>query len=125
MDDWDRLEETLTQDPATAAAILERSSRDEFALVVLSLRSAVGISQRELAVRAGITQPEVCRLERAEVQPLWETVQRVFGALGVEVTLKVTSKDGKVVRRRLRAPSTPRSPGSLRARNVQTERRAS
>jgi transcriptional regulator with XRE-family HTH domain len=105
MDDWDRIEAEFHADPATEAAIRRRKAGDELALALLALRSAAGISQRELALRAGMTQPEICRLETGEVQPLWDTVYRVLGALDAEVSLKVTGKNGRVLRRRL-TPNT-------------------
>jgi transcriptional regulator with XRE-family HTH domain len=73
---------------------------------VKELRTASGMTQAELASRAGVTVETVARLERvvrrrssANANPSLETLARLSEALGVEVTDLLS------------APSRPRPPG--------------
>ncbi|HEY7308390.1 MAG TPA: helix-turn-helix transcriptional regulator [Gemmataceae bacterium] len=65
-----------------------------FAGRLRELRLAAGLSQRELAERAGIDKDSLSRLERDRWQPTWETVLALASALGVEVgAFTVAPKD--------------------------------
>jgi hypothetical protein len=54
---------------------------------VRDLRRAAGLSQRELARRAGTSQPAVARYERGAATPSWETIQRLAAACGRRLTI--------------------------------------
>ena len=41
-----------------------------------------GLSQRELALRAGLTSPAVSQIVRGKVQPTWESIVKIAGGLG-------------------------------------------
>ncbi len=45
-------------------------------------RLAHGLSQAQLARRAGTTQAAISRIERGEVSPTFTTLRSLFGALG-------------------------------------------
>jgi transcriptional regulator with XRE-family HTH domain len=47
------------------------------------LREAAGLTQQELADRAGMHRFGVAKLERDERHPSWATVQALAGALGL------------------------------------------
>jgi DNA-binding XRE family transcriptional regulator len=49
------------------------------------LREKAGLSQSELAKRAGIPQPHLSRLENAEHSPTHKTLSRIAKALGIPV----------------------------------------
>jgi transcriptional regulator with XRE-family HTH domain len=49
------------------------------------LRTAAGVTQLDLAVRAHIQPSTIARLERGAVHPTWATVLALAKALGVEV----------------------------------------
>lgn len=51
------------------------------------LRSAADLSQRELARRAGTSQPAIARYERGIATPSWKTLQRLAAACGRNVRL--------------------------------------
>lgn len=55
-----------------------------FADRLQELRETTGLSQYALAKRAGISKQAISRLELAEREPNWETVQRLALALGVD-----------------------------------------
>ena len=62
----------------------------EFALVrqLINLRKKIGLSQRELAQRAGMQQPVIARLEGGRPASLG-TLRRVAEALGAQVKVSL------------------------------------
>jgi uncharacterized protein len=56
--------------------------------VVKQARERHAISQRVLALRAGTDQAAISRIERGEVSPSMETVERLLAALGERLTLE-------------------------------------
>ena len=57
-------------------------------------REELGLTQTELAKRAGIHQGDLSRIERGECDPRWSTVQRISAALG-EIVLPAASTTTK------------------------------
>lgn len=62
--------------------------RVQLGVVVRETRVAIGWSQKELGRRAGISQPEISKVERARVPELsFETAGRLLESLGVRASL--------------------------------------
>ena len=59
------------------------------ALAIVRYRAEHGLSQRDLAQRLGMKQPQVARLELGEVNPSMETLMRASARLGIEFTIDV------------------------------------
>ena len=59
------------------------------AVAIVRYRSDHDLSQRELAQRLGMKQPQVARLELGEVNPSIETLMRVASRLRIEFTIDV------------------------------------
>jgi transcriptional regulator with XRE-family HTH domain len=59
------------------------------ALAIVRYRVGHDLSQRELAKRLRMKQPQVARLELGEVNPSMETLMRVSAQLGIEFTIDV------------------------------------
>lgn len=55
--------------------------------LVREMRLAAGLSQRDLAQRAGTSQPAIVRYERGATTPSWETLQRLAAACGRRLTI--------------------------------------
>ena len=53
--------------------------------LVRAIRHEAGLSQRELAVRAGVPQSSVARIESETIDPRTATVDRLLRAAGYEV----------------------------------------
>jgi len=51
-------------------------------------RTAAGLSQRALALRAKTSQPAIARYERGAATPSWDTLQRLMNACGRNVRLE-------------------------------------
>jgi transcriptional regulator with XRE-family HTH domain len=72
-------------------------------------RRRAGLTQRQLAERAGVPQPTVARIERDTVSPLVATLQRLLRETGQELSLQPRLGDGvdrSLIRDRLKL--TPR-----------------
>lgn len=62
------------------------------ARIVREARSRAGLSQRELARRAGTSQSVVARIERGQTQPSSETLARVIAGAGFEVRTELVPR---------------------------------
>jgi transcriptional regulator with XRE-family HTH domain len=82
------LQEEL-QDPEFRAEWERTALARAVALAVVRYRGDHGLSQRDLAERLGMKQPQVARLELGEVNPSMDTLMRVSGQLGIEFTIDV------------------------------------
>jgi transcriptional regulator with XRE-family HTH domain len=59
------------------------------AVAIVRYRSEHDLSQRELAERLCMKQPQVARLELGEVNPSINTMMRISAQLGIEFTIEV------------------------------------
>jgi transcriptional regulator with XRE-family HTH domain len=82
------LQEEL-QDPEFRAEWERTALARAVALAIVRYRGDHGLSQRDLAERLRMKQPQVARLELGEVNPSMETLMRVSGQLGIEFTIDV------------------------------------
>ncbi len=82
------LQEEL-QDPEFRAEWERTALARAVALAIVRYRGDHGLSQRDLAERLGMKQPQVARLELGEVNPSMETLMRVSAQLGIEFTIDV------------------------------------
>lgn len=57
--------------------------------LLVCAREAAGVTQREMAQRAGTAQSVVARIERGQANPTIGTLERLFEAAGVELTMAV------------------------------------
>lgn len=69
---------------------IEAGARAALGQAVYDRRIALGISQSELARRAGTTQTVISRLEGGAVTPTLPLLHRLAGALEGELNLKIT-----------------------------------
>ena len=60
---------------------------------LIALREQRGWSQRELADRAGMKQPQLARLETGQVEPKLDTLQRLAIAMGCRVRVSFEPVD--------------------------------
>jgi HTH-type transcriptional regulator/antitoxin HipB len=73
--------------PAAAEAYEQARLRSELAQAVRSRREELGLSQRQLAERAGMTQPGIARFEAAGTTPAIPALERLAAALGLRLTI--------------------------------------
>lgn len=55
-----------------------------FAAQVRAARAFLGLKQSELAIKSGVSLPQLNRLERAEAEPRYSTAQKILQALEAE-----------------------------------------
>lgn len=68
----------------TKAPCVGPSGSNSLAEKLKAIREKAGLSQYELAKRAGLSKQAISRLEIESYQTSWETVQRLAKALGIE-----------------------------------------
>ena len=81
--------EQLRTDPEFRAEWERTALARAVAVAIVRYRADHDLSQRELAERLGMKQPQVARLELGEVNPSMETLMRVSAQLGIEFTIDV------------------------------------
>ena len=55
-------------------------------------RTMSGLTQNELAKRAGTSQPALARLERGQANPRFATLERIANAAGFDIQLELTPR---------------------------------
>jgi transcriptional regulator with XRE-family HTH domain len=71
--------------------------------VIRDRRLANGLTQAQLALRAGSTQAAISRLERGELSPTIETIERLLAVMGEEADIRVRRQPLDCNQTRLRA----------------------
>jgi DNA-binding XRE family transcriptional regulator len=94
----------LLQDPEFAAGWAVEKPFADFAINVMRIRQARGMSQQQLAERAGLKQPRIAEIERSDANPTLLTISRIAYALGVTPDRLLVDKDQKLP---ADAPDTP------------------
>jgi HTH-type transcriptional regulator / antitoxin HipB len=75
--------------PEVAVAYEQTRLRFELAEAVRSRREELGLSQRQLAERAGMTQPGVARFEAGGTTPTLPLLERLAIALGLTLNVSL------------------------------------
>ena len=82
--------EARSHRPEAAAAYEQARLRYELAEAIRARREELGWSQRQLAERAGMTQPGVARFEAGGTTPTLPLLERLASALGLTVTISLS-----------------------------------
>lgn len=83
------LAEQLRSDPESRAEWERTALARAVAVEVVRFRAEHGLSQRALAERLGMKQPNVARLELGEINPRIETLMLLSSRLGLEFTIDI------------------------------------
>ncbi len=75
--------------PAAAGAYQAARLRFELAEAIRTRREELGWSQRQLAERAGMTQPGIARFEAGGTTPTLPLLERLADALGLALTVSL------------------------------------
>lgn len=81
--------EQLRTDPEFRAEWERTALARAVAVAIVRYRTRRKLSQRALAERLGMKQPQVARLELGEVNPSMETLMRLAAHLDIEFTIDV------------------------------------
>lgn len=80
-------------------------------------RLANGLTQQQLAIRAGSTQAAISRLERGDVSPTFSTFEQLLAVMGEDAELSVRRSEADYDRDRIRSLRA-RPPGERLARAI-------
>ena len=72
---------------------MSEASNTVAAGLVLLAREQAGLSQRELAERAGVAQSEIARIESGKREPSIPTLQRILAGAGLELRFRLAPID--------------------------------
>ena len=81
--------EQLRTDPEFRAEWERTALARAVAVAIVRYRADHDLSQRELAERLGMKQPQVARLELGDVNPSMDTLMRISAQLRIEFTIDV------------------------------------
>ena len=81
--------EQLRTDPEFRAAWERTALARGVAVALVRYRAEHDLSQRDLASRLQMKQPQVARLELGEINPSMDTLMRIASRLGIEFTIDV------------------------------------
>ncbi|MDZ4277706.1 MAG: helix-turn-helix transcriptional regulator [Dehalococcoidia bacterium] len=99
---WKEVKRELLTDPRVAEEYEALEPEYQLARSILAQRLAKGLSQRQLAARAGTKQPAISRLEGGAAKPSLRLLERVADALDADVVVRLEPHRRRVSR----SPST-------------------
>lgn len=111
--DDELIAEQLHTDPDFRAEWERTALARAVAMAIVRYRSEHDLSQRELAGRLDMKQPQVARLELGEVNPSMDTLMRVSARLGIEFTIDIRPA-GAPIRNVTKRAQTESLVGALR-----------
>ena len=82
---WREIRAGFLADPQVQQAYSDLEPRFAVVRQLIEMREKHGWSQRDLAERAGMKQPQLARLETGQVEPRLDTLQRLAEAMGCRV----------------------------------------
>ena len=83
MTTWKDFKSTITSIPEDELTVIDTLS------YLQAERLKRGISQKDLADKIGMKQPQLARIERMESTPLLKTLNRYAHGLGLEIQMRI------------------------------------
>lgn len=83
------LKAELLTDPGTRAAYEEADAEYQVIEAMIRARAEAGLTQAEVAARAGTTQSAIARLEGGRVSPTVDTLRRYAAAVGKRLRVEM------------------------------------
>lgn len=87
------IDDFVAGDPKRKAMLDEDNLNIQVAQIIYDMRTAAGLSQRELAKKVGTTASVICRLERADSGHSLPMLTRIASALGQRIELHAVPKE--------------------------------
>lgn len=79
---FDRYRDELLKDPKNKEIYEREYARLMLVEKIIELRKKRNLTQEALAKKVGMKQPVIARIESGRENPRYDTVARIFGALG-------------------------------------------
>jgi transcriptional regulator with XRE-family HTH domain len=87
MNDWKTLREKVLSNAEVREEYERLRPQFELASELIKLRTELGLTQREMARLAGVTQPEIARIESGKIAPRWDKVVKLVKSVGASVEI--------------------------------------
>jgi transcriptional regulator with XRE-family HTH domain len=94
MSDWTAQRDRRMTEPGAQKAYLAAKLAFDLGASVRELRRASGMTHRELAAAAGMSQPAVARFESGGTVPTIPLLERLAAAVDAELTVSVRPRTG-------------------------------
>lgn len=88
-DDYEILLEQEMKDPAFAEAWAETSLEDQIKRILIRARLEGGLTQKELALRSGIRQSNISRIENGDCIPTLQTLNAIAKGTGKKLKIEL------------------------------------
>ncbi|MBW4637365.1 MAG: helix-turn-helix domain-containing protein [Gloeocapsa sp. UFS-A4-WI-NPMV-4B04] len=92
---WKSVRDSVLADPEVRAEYDALDNEFNVARAVIALRSQSGLTQRELAERIGIKQPQLARIESGKQLPKLETLALLADGAGYTIEVNFVPKARK------------------------------
>lgn len=92
---WKSVRDSVLADPEVRAEYEALDNEFNVARAVIALRSQSGLTQRELAERIGIKQPQLARIESGKQLPKLETLALLADGAGYTIEVNFVPKTRK------------------------------
>ncbi|MBI5289075.1 MAG: helix-turn-helix transcriptional regulator [Chloroflexi bacterium] len=93
--DWAAIKKELLSDPQTKREYQALAFEHELARSIIRRRLEKGLTQRQLAARAGTKQPAISRLESGASKPSLTLLERVADALDANVVVRIEPRPSR------------------------------
>ena len=88
MKTWnDYKQHVRTNDPETSVLLNEIEEQSQIISVIIQQRTALGLSQRDLADICKMPQSSIARIESLQITPKLSTLLKIIKPLGLKLTL--------------------------------------
>ena len=91
---WDSVRDEILAAPELKAEYDALSPEFELARAVITLREGIGLTQREFAVKVGMKQSQLARIESGKQTPKLKTLAKLAAAAGYEVEVNLVPVEG-------------------------------
>jgi DNA-binding XRE family transcriptional regulator len=92
---WKSVRDSVLADPEVRAEYDALEDEFNLARAVIALRAESGLTQRDLAERVGIKQPQLARIEAGRQIPKLETLALLAEGAGYTIEVNFIPKTGK------------------------------
>ena len=92
---WDSVRDEILSAPEVKAEYDALSPEFELARAVITLREAIGLTQREFAAKVGMKQSQLARIESGKQTPKLKTLAKLAAAAGYEIEVNLVPVEGE------------------------------
>lgn len=89
----EHLKQNLLADPEVKAHHEQMQSEFNLAKELIKLRATLGLTQRQLAERAGMHQPQLARIESGKQLPRLDTLEALVESVGYSLSIQIVPRE--------------------------------